>query len=63
MCFAINGAGLPAISLPGGFGPDSPLWEGRNDDKAYVCEGYACKLPTSDARQFSQQLDSLTIEP
>lgn len=42
---------------------DSPLWEGRNDDKAYVCEGYACKLPTSDARQFSQQLDSLAIEP
>ena len=25
---------------------DSPLWDGRRDGLAYVCEHYACQAPT-----------------
>ena len=32
---------------------DSPLWEGRDDGRAYVCQGYACQLPAIDGRPSS----------
>ena len=25
----------------------SPLWEGRDADRAYVCQGYACQMPAT----------------
>ena len=40
----------------------SPLWEGRigpeSRDKAFVCEGYACKLPVTDAAALGALLDA-----
>jgi hypothetical protein len=39
----------------------SPLWEGRVGPtaagRAYVCEGYACKLPLSDPAELAVLLD------
>ena len=32
---------------------DSPLWEGRDDGRAYVCQGYACQLPAATSRRWS----------
>ena len=38
----------------------SPLWEGRDetgaDGRAYVCRGYVCDLPTTDAEALAAQL-------
>ena len=42
----------------------SPLWKGRvgpeSRDKAFVCEGYACKLPVTDAAALGALLDAGT---
>jgi uncharacterized protein YyaL (SSP411 family) len=38
---------------------DSPLWEGRERGKAYVCRGYACGLPTTEPEALAAQLDPL----
>ena len=35
---------------------DSPLWEGRDDGRAYVCQGYACQLPAEDVPTLHGQL-------
>ncbi len=35
---------------------DSPLWEGRDDGRAYVCRDYACQLPAADAATLAAQL-------
>jgi uncharacterized protein YyaL (SSP411 family) len=35
---------------------DSPLWEGREDGRAYVCEGYACRLPVATVEELLGQL-------
>ena len=34
----------------------SPLWEGRDADRAYVCQGYACRLPATTPDQLRAQL-------
>jgi uncharacterized protein YyaL (SSP411 family) len=36
---------------------DSPLWEGRQDGLAYVCEHYACQAPASTPELLAAQLD------
>jgi uncharacterized protein len=46
----------PASVLAWGERYDSPLWEGRDDDRAYVCVGYACKLPAADEATLLRQL-------
>jgi hypothetical protein len=38
----------------------SPLWEGRADGVAYVCEGFACKLPAATVAELASQLDQLS---
>ena len=51
---------LPNAVLAWGERYDSPLWEGRDDGRAYVCQGYACQLPAADvddAALSSPQLD------
>jgi uncharacterized protein len=35
---------------------DSPLWEGRDDGRAYVCQHYACQLPADDVASLEAQL-------
>ena len=36
---------------------DRPALDGR--ETAYVCEGYACRLPTTDVETVRAQLDEL----
>ena len=40
---------LPGAVLAWGEPTASPLWEGRDGDRAYVCRNYACRLPADDA--------------
>ncbi len=47
---------LPSAVLAWGERYDSPLWEGRDDGRAYVCRGYACQLPADDADTLASQL-------
>jgi uncharacterized protein len=47
---------LPNAVLAWGEPYPSPLWEGRDDDRAYVCRNYACQLPAESVDQFAQQL-------
>lgn len=35
---------------------DSPLWEGRDDGRAYVCRSYTCQLPTDEVATLEAQL-------
>ena len=46
----------PAVVLAWGQPTDSPLWAGREDDRAYVCRNYACRLPADDVDTLSAQL-------
>ena len=51
---------LPRSVLAWGDPFDSPIWEGRTGPEtaglAFVCEGYACKAPTSDPAGLAAQL-------
>ncbi|MET0727720.1 MAG: thioredoxin domain-containing protein, partial [Acidimicrobiales bacterium] len=47
---------LPNAVLAWGERYDSPLWEGRQDGLAYVCRGYACQRPATDAETLMNQL-------
>jgi uncharacterized protein len=35
---------------------DSPLWDGRADGNAYVCQNFACQLPVTTVEELLQQL-------
>ena len=47
---------LPNAVLAWGERYDSPLWEGRDDGRGYVCRNYACGLPADDVETFRSQL-------
>ncbi len=47
---------LPAAVLAWGEPTGSPLWQDRDDSRAYVCRNYACRLPADDADILSSQL-------
>jgi uncharacterized protein YyaL (SSP411 family) len=47
---------LPNAVLAWGERWDSPLWEGRDDGRAYVCRRYACRLPATDVATLESQL-------
>jgi uncharacterized protein YyaL (SSP411 family) len=47
---------LPNAVLAWGERYDSPLWEARDDGRAYVCRGYACLLPATDVATLESQL-------
>jgi uncharacterized protein YyaL (SSP411 family) len=47
---------LPGAVLAWGERTASPLWEGRADGRAYVCEGYACRQPVEDVAALEAQL-------
>ena len=46
----------PEVVLAWGNPFDSPLWEGRGDDRAYVCEHFACKQPADTVEELAAQL-------
>jgi hypothetical protein len=35
---------------------DSPLWDGREDGRAYVCQAYTCQLPATTVDELRAQL-------
>ena len=47
---------LPTAVLAWGERYDSPLWEGRDDGRAYVCRNYACQLPAETVASLATQL-------
>jgi uncharacterized protein len=46
----------PNVVLAWGERFDSPLWEGREDGRAYVCRNYACRLPVAEPEALLDQL-------
>ena len=49
---------LPDAVLAWGERYDSPLWQGREDGRAYVCRDYACQQPVTDVLALEAQLDA-----
>ena len=47
---------LPRAVVAWGERYPSPLWEGREDGRAYVCRGYTCQLPAADPEALAAQL-------
>ena len=47
---------LPTVVSAWGERYDSPIWNDRNDDLAYVCRQYACMAPAHDAKTFDNAL-------
>jgi uncharacterized protein YyaL (SSP411 family) len=53
----VNERWRPRAVLAWGERFDSPLWEGRRDGLAYVCEHYACQAPADTADTLRAQLE------
>ncbi len=53
---AVHRRYLPNAVLAWGERYDSPLWSGRDDGRAYVCQRYACQLPAADVETLEAQL-------
>ena len=53
---AVQSRFLPNAVLAWGEPYESPLWEGRSDGRAYVCQAYACKAPVSSPEDLLAQL-------
>ena len=49
---------LPTVVTAWGEHYDSPIWNDRKDDHAYVCRQYACMAPAHDAKTFDKALRS-----
>jgi uncharacterized protein YyaL (SSP411 family) len=48
---------LPTAVLAHGEPDDNALWQGRSEDRAYVCAGFTCKTPALDPDTLAHQLD------
>jgi uncharacterized protein YyaL (SSP411 family) len=51
-----RGGFRPSAVLAWGERYASPLWEGRDDGRAYVCRSYACQLPATTPAELAAQL-------
>ena len=47
---------IPNSVLAWGDPIDSPLWEGRDEGKAYVCRNHACLLPANNAEELLERI-------
>ena len=56
MVQAVQRAYLPNAVVAWGEPYDSPLWEGRSPDLAYVCRNYACLAPVDDPGALMAEL-------
>jgi uncharacterized protein len=54
---------LPGGVLAWGEPTASPLWQDREDGRAYVCRHYACRLPADDPTALAAQLDEALAAP
>ena len=48
---------LPESVLAWGERTTSPLWEGRDDARAFVCRGGICLQPATDVHELDQEID------
>jgi uncharacterized protein len=55
---ALHATWHPNAVLAWGERFDSPLWEGRADGNAYVCQNFACQLPATTVEELLQQLSA-----
>ncbi len=55
----LRGRWLPDTVIAFGEGLDSPLWKDREVGNAYICRGFSCLQPISQASELSIALDSL----
>jgi uncharacterized protein YyaL (SSP411 family) len=55
---AVHRCFLPNAVLAWGERYDSPLWDRRDDGRAYVCRHYACQLPAEDVAGLNAQLSA-----
>ena len=55
---AVHGRWLPDAVVAWGERFDSPLWEGRDDGRAYVCERFTCKTPAGSVAELEAQLSA-----
>ncbi len=53
---AVQATWQPNAVLAWGERFDSPLWEGRTDGNAYVCENFTCQIPVTTAEDLLTQL-------
>jgi uncharacterized protein YyaL (SSP411 family) len=53
---AVRSRYLPSAVLAWGERTGGPLWEGRDDGRAYVCHDYACQLPAESPEALAPQL-------
>jgi uncharacterized protein YyaL (SSP411 family) len=53
---AVHERYLPSAVLAWGERYPSPLWDGREDGRAYVCEAFACKTPATTVEELVAQL-------
>ncbi len=53
---AVRERWLPGAVVAWGEPTASPLWAGRDGNRAYVCRNYACRLPADDIDTLSAQL-------
>ena len=53
---AVHRRYLPNAVLAWGERYDSPLWDGRDEGRAYVCRSYTCQLPVTEVADLEAQL-------
>ncbi|HZU74726.1 MAG TPA: thioredoxin domain-containing protein [Acidimicrobiales bacterium] len=49
---------LPDVVLAWGEAGTGPLWEGRQEGLAYLCQGYVCQAPAADAATLEAQIST-----
>ncbi len=53
----------PGAVLAWGEPTSSPLWQGRDSGRAYVCRHYVCQVPADDAGTLASQLSDTSPSP
>jgi len=58
---AVHRSWLPTAVVAWGEPVASPLWDGREPDRAYVCHHYTCMAPATDVDQLDAALRTLEV--